>query len=353
MTHVCLKDSAVQKRGAVLFVFCLFWVLLSGCGPSVSDRLTFSGEALGTYYNVTIAAPPPTVDEKAARSIVDRELAAINGLMSTYQPDSELSQFNCYAEDAPFQLSPSTAEVFRMAQTISEQSDGAFDITVGPLVNAWGFGPDAFVNPPKEDVIASLLDRVGYQKLVLHQDGSVSKKNPALYCDLSAIAKGYAVDAAAKALESVGISRYMVEVGGEIRVAGANADGEKWRLGIEKPVSEGRQLHSIVRLGSGALATSGNYRNMYEIDGRLYSHTIDPHTGYPTQHRLASASVIHTSCAMADGYATALMALGPEKALELAKKQNLAAMLIVAGKDGNNFETITTDAFKNYLEDEQ
>lgn len=142
----------------------------------------------------------------------------------------------------------------------------------------------------------------------------------------------------------------MIEIGGEIKVAGLNADNQPWRLGIEKPVHEGRELQTVVQMESGALATSGNYRSMYEIDGKLYAHTIDPKTGYPTQHRLASVSVIHRSCAMADGYATALMALGEDKAMLFAVKQNLAVMFILAGKDGESFETVTTPVFQQYVE---
>jgi len=324
--------------------------ICTGCNAAQDTKLTVTGEALGTYYTVTLAEAPANVDATVLKAIVDSMLDQIARQMSTYLEDSELSRFNRYEGTDPFPLSKCIYAVFQMAQQISEQSEGAFDVTVGPLVNAWGFGPDAFTKPPDETEIATLLERVGYNKITLNDDGSISKSRPDVYCDLSAIAKGYAVDIVAAALESKGISRYMVEVGGEIKVAGQNADNQPWRLGIEKPVHEGRQLKTVVQMESGALATSGNYRNMYEIDGKLYAHTIDPHTGYPTQHQLASVSVIHRSCAMADGYATALMALGEDKAMLLATKQNLAVMFILAGKDGKSFETVTTPAFQQYLE---
>ena len=320
---------------------------LLSCGQSRPARFTFTGEALGSFYTITIVAPPPGVDAEQARRIVDETLDEINRLMSTYQADSELSRFNRHADATPFSLSPSTYKVFQMALRIAEESGGAFDITVGPLVNAWGFGPEAFLQPPEEAVIEALRARVGYQKLTLHPDGAVSKSHPEVYCDLSGIAKGYATDAVAAALESIGVSSYMVEVGGEIRVAGANPDGAPWRLGIERPLPDTRQLHTVALLESGALATSGDYRNMYEVDGRRFSHTIDPQTGYPVQHTLASVSVIHESCAMADGYATALMAMGPEKAHAFADEHGLAVMLIIAGED-DTYETVTTDAFAAY-----
>jgi len=341
-----------------MLLCCLFFetaltfivLLATGCNTEHNNKLTVTGEAIGTYYTVTVADTPDAINADVLKTLIDNVLDQIAQQMSTYSDDSELSRFNRYEGTDSFPLSKCIYAVFQMAQTISEQSGGAFDVTVGPLVNAWGFGPDAFKEPPDAEQITALLQRVGYKKITLHDDGSISKSRPDVYCDLSAIAKGYAVDIIAAALESKDMTRYMVEVGGEIKVAGLNADNQPWRLGIEKPVHEGRELHTIVQMESGALATSGNYRNMYEIDGKLYAHTIDPKTGYPTQHRLASVSVIHSSCAMADGYATALMALGEDKAMLLAAKQNLSVMFILASKDSNTFETVITPPFQRYLD---
>lgn len=349
-----LQAEKYCGKGMLLrfFLFSLLPVICiaTGCSSGRQNKITVTGEALGTFYTVTLAMPPDSVNAEVVKKIVDSVLEQIDQQMSTYREDSELSLFNRYEGADSFPLSKCIYAVFQMAQRISKESDGAFDVTVGPLVNAWGFGPDAFKNPPDEAEITALLERIGYDKITLNDDGSISKSQPDVYCDLSAIAKGYAVDIVAAALESKGISRYMVEVGGEIKVAGLNADNQPWRLGIEKPVQEGRELQTVVQMESGALATSGNYRNMYEIDGKLYAHTIDPKTGYPTQNRLASVSVIHRSCAMADGYATALMALGEDKAMLFATKENLAVMFILAGKDGKSFETVTTPAFPQYLE---
>ena len=358
--HIAAGISQAERPGRTgrffrLFLLVLLWptmmVLFTACGTSASAKITVTGEALGTFYTITLIAPPDRMDEVAVKRLAEDVLDEVNRLMSTYRDDSELSRFNRHAEATPFPVTEATFTVFQMAQVISEQSGGAFDVTVGPLVNAWGFGSDTFEEPPEDREIASLLERVGYQKITLQPDGSIRKARPDIYCDLSAIAKGYAVDAVAERLESVGISRYMVEVGGEIRVAGLSVTGKAWQLGIEEPVYEGRKLHAIVQMGAGALATSGNYRNMYEVDGKLFAHTIDPHSGYPTRHQVASASVIHESCAMADGYATALMALGKDKALALAQKENLAVMLIVAGEESGIFETVATDGFTRYLQD--
>jgi thiamine biosynthesis lipoprotein len=322
-------------------------LILSGCDNHPAS-FTVHGEALGTFYTITVAAPPPGLTEARAKQLADETLDRINRLMSTYREDSELSRFNRHDQPAPFPVSEETYKVFEIAQEIAAQSGGAFDVTVGPLVNAWGFGPDAFKNSPNETTINALLQRTGYGKITLHPGPAISKATPDVYCDLSAIAKGYAVDAVADAFEQAGITRCMIEVGGEIRVAGKNPRGEAWTLGIEAPKQGVRELHTAVSMEQGALATSGDYRNMYELDGRLISHTIDPHTGYPVQHALASASVIHASCTWADGYATALMALGPEKALEFAQKQGIAVLLLVHDADSNTFKEFSTPEFEAY-----
>lgn len=331
---------------AVALVCCILF--LSACGNRGTESFTLHGEALGTFYTITVVAPPADISEIKARQLADTTLDRVNRLMSTYQEDSELSRFNGHDAPVPFPVNKETHTVFEIAREISQQSGGAFDVTVGPLVNAWGFGPDAFKNPPDETAIKALLQHTGYEKITLHPGPAISKAHPDVYCDLSAIAKGYAVDAVAKTFEQGGISRYMIEVGGEVRVAGKNPHGNAWTLGIEAPKPGARELYTAVRLGQGALATSGDYRNMYEAEGRLVSHTIDPHTGYPVQHALASASVIHSSCTRADGYATALMALGPEKALEFAREHGLAVLLLVHDAGSNTFKEFATPQFDAY-----
>lgn len=340
----------MHKYRVLFFMAALFGTLYYGCAREASESITIHGEALGTYYTVTIVPAKP-IEEGPLRIMVDNALETVDALMSTYREDSELSRFNRHQDAAPFPLSPPTFEVFKMALEVSRQSDGAFDITVGPLVNAWGFGPATDSQPPDDATVARLLEQVGYEKLTLHPEGAVSKSNPLLYCDLSAIAKGFAVDETARRLEEIGIDRYMVEVGGEIRVSGLNARGEPWKLGIEKPVRNQQALDTIVQLESGALATSGNYRNYYELNGKTIFHTINPKTGYPIESSVASVSVIHDSCAMADAYATALMAMGDaERACAMAEKRSLAASLTIATDDTGGFTYIMTDPFVAYLQ---
>lgn len=329
---------------AGLFILVLAVVLFYPRKTVVLPGLyVYSGATMGTTYTVKVV--DPMQDPEAVSAAIEAELDRVNARMSTYLEDSELSRFNAHAATDPFAVSPETFEVFELAQAISESSGGAFDITVGPLVNAWGFGPDAFENPPDDAEIAALLAHVGYGKLELDASTqTVRKTDAAVYCDLSAIAKGYGVDRVAMALESIGFAHYMIEVGGEVRTAGQNERGMPWQIAIEKPVESGRAIHKIVPLSGQALATSGDYRNVQEIDGSRYTHTIDPRTGRPVAHKLASASVLSDSCAKADGWATALMALGPDKAFATAEEQGLAALLLIHRDDGG-FDEVATAEF--------
>jgi thiamine biosynthesis lipoprotein len=237
--------------------------------------------------------------------------------------------------------------VFRLAQQISQLSGGAFDVTVGPLVNAWGFGPEEWTGGPDPETLAGLMERVGFDKLILDNRG-VRKTRPDLSCDLSAIAKGYGADRAAQALDRLGLENYQVEVGGEICTRGHNRQGDPWSVAIEKPDPLARSIFRIVHLSGEAIATSGDYRNFREVDGVRLSHTIDPQTGRPVAHCLASASVIDRQCARADALATALMVLGPEKGPELARRERLAAFFVL--HDGNNrFTSMATPEMEKYI----
>ncbi|NLO32005.1 MAG: FAD:protein FMN transferase [Candidatus Hydrogenedentes bacterium] len=334
-----------------LFLMGFSLSLSQGCtqGCTAPSRATvLHGNALGTFYTVNISQLPDEVTSEEIQDVVDSTLDRINRLMSTYLDDSELSRFNTHESHTPFQLSPETYTVFEIAQRVSAQSDGAFDVTVGPLVNVWGFGPEAFTKVPDDAAIQKLKEAVGYEKLSLLPDHKISKSQATLYCDLSGIAKGYAVDAIAEALTALGLKHFMIEVGGEIRVSGENSQGQDWNLGIETPNPEGRELFIVVHLSDASLATSGDYRNMFEVEGQLVSHTIDPHTGYPVQHPVASVSVIHPSCTWADAYATALMVMGEEKALAFAKEQGLAVMLIIHDGEHKQFKERSTPQFDAY-----
>lgn len=332
-----------STAAAVLLLALAYRVERRAGGP---DLCVFTGATMGTTFVVKVLAEPAIEDLNALGLAIQAAVDDVDAKMSTYKPVSELSRFNRHRSEEPFPVSPETAEVFRIALEISRQSGGAFDVTVGPLVNAWGFGPDARpATPPDDEMLARLRESVGYQHLAIDEQNRLIKKNPDLYCDLSGVAKGYATDRAAQAIEKHGGMNYMVEVGGEIRVRGHNATGTPWRIAIEKPVTgSGRDSYQqVLSLEETALATSGDYRNYYVENGQRLSHTIDPRTGRPIAHGLASVSVLHPACAWADAYATAIMALGPEDGYAFALEHKITALLII--HDGDAFITKAAPAF--------
>ncbi|HSD43432.1 MAG TPA: FAD:protein FMN transferase [Burkholderiales bacterium] len=315
--------------------------LAAGCdgrraGPAAGGLHEFRGPTMGSTYTVKIVEPGLSAAGRAqAHAAVLAALERVEGRMSTYRPDSELSRLNRHAEAAPVALSAETLAVFAAAQRVSEASGGAFDVTVGPVVDAWGFGPSKLHAVPPEDEIRRLGARVGHRMLeVDERSGTVAKRHPDIRADLSGIAKGYGVDAAARALEQLGFGHYMVEAGGEVRTRGLNAVGEPWRVGIERPDAVPQRVHLVVPLSGLSMATSGDYRIFFEQDGRRYSHEIDPAIGAPVMHRLASVSVVHADCVLADAWSTALFVLGPEKGPLQAEAQGLAAHFIVRESGG-------------------
>jgi len=320
-------------RIATLFACSVALVFAGACGPPPQpQQWVFTGETQGTTYMVKVVAQKAAPGKEAAlQRAIQNRLARIDKTMSTYRPDSEISRFNRFAQTSPFEISSDLVEVFGLAQEVSEASEGAFDITIAPLIEAWGFGADeARSSPPTEDELKALAATIGYQKIVIDPGPSTLRKTqPAVRCNLNAIAQGYTADKLAADIENLGCFDYMVEVGGEVKARGRNLSGVPWRIGIEKPVSTGRALQRVVALDNTALSTSGDYRNYYEQDGVRVSHTIDPKTARPITHALASVSVIHESCAAADAYATALMVLGPDRGYALAVKRNLPALFII------------------------
>jgi thiamine biosynthesis lipoprotein len=242
--------------------------------------------------------------------------------------------------------------VFEKGLQVNRESDGAFDITVGPLVNAWGFGPEGPAHSPGDDELAALLALVGPDKISLNSETrTVTKAADGVYCDPASVAEGYAVDQVAELLQARGYGDYMVEVGGEVRTAGKNARGASWKIAIEKPVDEGRVIQRVVGISGVSLSTSGNYRKFYIVDGRRVSHAINPKTGRPAEHSLASASVIHPNCALADAYSTAIMVLGEKDGLAFAEKLKLPVLLLIHGEHGDIIEQQTPE-FGAYLLEE-
>jgi thiamine biosynthesis lipoprotein len=285
------------------------------------------------------------IEQTAVTDAIVRELAEVDVQMSTWRPDSEISRFNAAIDTNPIKASRGLLEVVALSLEIHAASGGAFDVTLAPLLDAWGFGPSGIkpASPPTDDQLAPLRARIGADKL--HVDlsqGTLIKDQPELALELSAIAPGYAADRIAAALVALGHTHHMVDVGGEFRVTGHGPHGGPWRLGIERPETTGGTVHEVVLLVDQALATSGDYRNYYERDGVRLSHTLDPRTGRPIAHNLASVSVIHRSAALADGWATALNVLGPDAGLALAERQAIPALFLVRMPDGTFAERTTT-----------
>jgi thiamine biosynthesis lipoprotein len=337
---------ALPLCGALLLGLAIHRLIIAE--PAARPYSEFIGMTMGTSYSVKVATEDLSESERAALAqAIDRQLTRVDALMSTYREDSELSRFNRHASSDPFEFSKETMEVFRIARQVSEMTDGAFDITVGPLVTAWGFGAtDRPPVPPSEKTRLELEQRVGYAKLIYDPTRpTVAKIDPRIECDLSAIAKGYGVDLVARAIADLGHSNYLVEIGGELRAHGRKLDGLPWRVGIEQPDSSTRSSHEIVLLRNISLATSGDYRDYYEASGQRISHTIDPRTGRPIAHRLASVSVLHPEAVWADALATALNVMGPVDGPAWAEAHDIPALFIVR-EDGTGFRTVASTGFE-------
>ena len=287
-------------------------------------------KVFGTFYHATYKC-----DSDLTYSI-NAELAKVDASLSPFNKNSIITAVN---QNREVEINDMFQDVFYLAMQISKETDGAFDITVAPLVNAWGFGFKNGIEPTSEQV-DSLMQIIGYQKVSLSA-GKVTKADDRVMLDCSAIAKGYGTDVVARLLRSKGITNFMVEIGGEIVTSGVNAENQPWRVGITKPVEDPMgttgEVQSIVKITDKAMATSGNYRNFYYKDGKRYAHTIDPKTGYPVQHNILSATVFAKSCAVADAYATSFMVMGMEKAQQLLEQHpELMAYLIYSDEDGKN-----------------
>jgi thiamine biosynthesis lipoprotein len=335
---------ALPICAVLLFGLALHRLVLAPPNP---PYWTFPGSTMGTRYAVKIARGEMSGEERAALAqVIEEELEHVNQLMSTWRDDSELSRFNAWRSTEPFSISLPTAQVFGVARAVSEQSGGAFDVTVAPLVAAWGFGAtDRPLAPPSDAELRAIEGKVGYELIELAGDGrTLRKSHPEAQADLSAIAKGYGVDRVAEALVLRGYEDFLVEVGGELRARGRKRDGSSWRVGIERPDNEQRSHHRVVALRDISLATSGDYRNYYEVDGRRISHTIDPRVARPIEHNLASVSVLHEKAVWADALATAISVLGPQEGLAWAEAAELPALFLVREADGS-FREIATRAF--------
>ena len=327
----------------------LLFLVLAGCTPDDQGTwLKISGFTQGTTYNITYEDR----DSLNYREPIEALLREFDQSLSTYIPNSLISRMNQGFSD--IQADDYFRTCFRAAAEVYEATGGAFDITIAPVVNAWGFG---FTERSRVDpeLIDSLLQFVGMDKVSLRQNRLV-REIDGIMLDMNAIAQGYAVDIVAEFLESEQIDHYLVEIGGEVRTKGQNRFGLDWRIGIDKPIDglqmPGVQMQAIVQISGKSLATSGNYRRFYEEDGIKYSHTIDPSTGYPVQHGLLSATVVAGDCMRADAYATAFMVMGYEKARDfLEKHSNLDAYLIYNDEEGE-YRVWYTDGMGEFLSEE-
>ena len=337
----------MQYRMKLVLVTLAVFVL-SGCFPSndlTRQEYLMQGKTMGTTYNIKVVGE--NIDTVKLQQGIDDKLKQLNQEMSTYIKDSELSRFNQSTSLEPTSVSTGLARVVKEAIRLGVLTQGALDVTVGPLVNLWGFGPEYRPETvPSDELLIATKARVGLDKLTF-ANGMLAKKIPELYVDLSTIAKGYGVDLVAEFIEANGINNYLVEIGGEMRLKGFKHTGELWHVAIEKPLTNERAVHQIIVPKDNAVATSGDYRIYFEADGQRFSHIIDPKTGKPINHKLVSVTVIHPSSMTADGLSTAMMVMGEEKALAFAEENDLAVYIIA--KTDHGFVEQSTVKFMQYL----
>jgi FAD:protein FMN transferase len=330
-----------------VFVFTLM-IAVAACSRA-PEELAISGPTMGTTYSIKVAEPPESIDAAAVRAAADEILDRVDRSMSGYRADSEISRFNSAASTEWFDVSSDLAVVVDAALQVSQQSGGAFDITVAPLVAAWGFGASGEpIDLPDDARLSEFRAHVGYEKLHARLDPpALRKDHPRLLVDLNGIAPGYAVDLLAQKLQAMAVQDFMIDIGGEVRAQGRNARGQLWRIAVERPVDAEPEPYAIVQLDNASVATSGEYRHYFDREGRRYSHTIDPRTSRPVAHSLASVVVIGSTSMHTDAWATALNVLGAQEGHALASKLDMPVLFIDA--DGGNLRSVTTPRFAPYL----
>ncbi len=331
-------------------VLLLFFLTIQCSFNSTMQMKRYLGGTMGTSYAIKVVESADFFTKNPGLHDEIKELLSkINQQMSTYIKNSELSRFNHSGKNKWIDVSKDLALVMHVASQVSKKSDGAFDVTVGPLVNLWGFGPAFTKNDiPADSQIAAKMLHIGYRNVhVRLSPPSLKKDIDSLKCDLSAIAKGYGADKVAELLDEKGVDNYLIEIGGEISAKGVNQNGQKWRIGVSTPDARA-EVQGIITVNNACIATSGDYQNFFEKNGVRYSHTIDPRTGRPVRHKLVSVTVIHSSCMLADAWATAINVLGSEDGFNLAQQEKLTVFMVVKSKDGF-YEKMTT-SFTKYLQ---
>ncbi len=329
-------NSVFGCRFITTYLTILVW--FSGCQFWTGNQkpIEFVGFALGTSYSIKISGLSKEEQSHKIHQEIKKILAEVEKTMSVFEPNSEISKFNQSAKTDWFEISPELLAVISESDRISRLSDGAFDITLGGIIELWGFGGSQQNREiPTSDKINKILKNVNFQEISIREKPpAIRKKNPNIMLNLSAIAKGYAVDRVAAYLKRSNPRGYLVEIGGEIRTGGWKNNQTPWIVAIERPEVMQRQIQKVITMQDNGMATSGDYRNYFEIDGKRFSHTIDPNTGWPVDHDLVSVTVIHPSCMTADAFSTAIMVLGHEKGYRLAEKMGLPVFLMIrkAGK---------------------
>ena len=332
---ILLRPPLIRKtRLATVILLALVCI---ACQPK--RELQLSGKTMGTTYHIKVVTGWLNFGINLQRQIDDR-LAAINKSMSTYDPTSEISRFNAITRaNQPFSPSADLLEVLRVAAELHRLTDGAWDGTLDPLVNLWGFGRKGAVSAvPDEREIRQALTHVGFDRIVLDPSGTLSKADAGVTLDLASIAKGFGVDAIARLLGDKGFSHFLVEVGGEVYARGRRKDGNVWRVGINRPdkLAALNDVYRAVPLMDRAMATSGDYRIFVQIDNQTYAHILDPRTGRPVTNGVVSATVVAANCTVADGLATALMVMGPEEGVALVNRlSSVECLIVVRQPDGS------------------
>jgi thiamine biosynthesis lipoprotein len=342
------KNRVAHCKARLALLSLLFFLASTACERQAEfETVVYSGDTMGTTYHIKlVVAPDQRQTAEESQQAVDALLVDFNQSLSTYIQDSEISMINAAPVQQWLDVSPRFFAVLSLSREISEYSDGAFDVTVGPLVNLWGFGPDWKKDEvPSAEAIAETLAYVGYTAITFDTEKSRIKKQKVLELDFSAVAKGRGVDEVADYLESQGFANFMVEIGGELRLHGHNPEKERWRIGVESPAAGGSVRP--IAVSEVGVATSGDYRNYFEQDGIRFSHTLDPFTGKPITHNLASVTVIAETSARADALATAFNVMGGDKAMTLANQDGIAVYLIERSDKG--FVSRYSSAFSPYL----
>lgn len=340
----------------LLALFCMA-LLACACGDNRKEY-RLEGRAMGTAYSVLFVLEPNISLDEVSRAVT-RELQAVNDSMSAFDGQSEISRFNAMSavetQKEPFAASAAFYDLMTLAQDLYVLTEGAWDGTVMPLVNLWGFGPAGAANePPAPEKINIVLADIGFDKITLGPAQTLSKKGD-VSVDLASIAKGYGVDRIVQALGDLGLQNFLVEIGGEVYAKGLKLNGKEWRVGINCPDVNALagEIYAVTKLKDRALATSGNYRNFFVTNGKTYAHILDPRTGYPAETDIVSVSVIASTCAKADGLATAMSVLGTEQSLALANADSDVDVFIITQEPDGAFVSHLSQGMAQYLANDQ